>query len=52
MLCAPCFMNVGVLAPEWSPDIYVRTPLLTITEVFSSAVLAGGSILRQPPWPR
>ena len=35
-----CFMNVGVLAPEWSPDVSARgaavpTPLPTIAEVFS-----------------
>ena len=47
-----CFMNIGVLAPEWSPVVSVRgaavpTPLPTIAEVFSSAVLAGGSLLRQ-----
>ena len=34
-----CFMNVGVLAPEWSPDVSVRgatmpMPLPTIAEVF------------------
>ena len=51
-----CFMDVGVLVPERSPVVSARggavpTSLPTITEVFSSAVLAGGggSLLRQPP---
>ena len=42
-----CFMNDGVLVPERSPVVYamsaaVPTSLPTISEVFSSAVLAGG----------
>ena len=49
-----CFMNIGVLAPEWSPDVSVRgaavpTPLLTFAEVFYSAVLAGGRCCGNPP---
>ena len=50
-----CCMDVGVLIPERSPVVSARgaavpTSLPTITEVFSSAVLAGGggSLLRQP----
>ena len=51
-----CFMDV-VLVPERSPVVSARgavvptslpTSLPTITEVFSSAVLAGGSLLRPP----
>ena len=42
-----CFMNDGVLVPERSPVVSARgaavpTSLPTISEVFSSAVLAGG----------
>ena len=49
-----CFIDVGVLVPERSPVVSARgaavpTSLPTITEVFSSAVFAGGSLLRQPP---
>ena len=51
-----CFMDDGVLVLEKSPVVSARgaavsTSLPTIAEVFSSAVLAGGSLLRQP-WPR
>ena len=52
-----CFIDIGVLVPERSPVVSARgaavpTSLPTISEVFSSAVLAGESLLRQPPWPR
>ena len=47
-----CF---GVVSGRICGGSAVPTSLPTITEVFSSAVLAGGgggSLLRQPPWPR
>ena len=42
-----CFIDIGVLVPEMSPVVSARgaavpTSLPTISEVFSSAVLAGG----------
>ena len=53
-----CVMNEIVLVPEMSPVVSARgaavpTFLPTMSEMFSSAVLAGGgvSLLRQPPWP-
>ena len=52
-----CFIDVGVLVPERYPVVSTRgaavpTSLPTISKVFSSAVLAAGSLLRQPLWPR
>ena len=50
-----CFMDDGVLVLERSPVVSARGAAVpTISEVFSSAVLAGGgggSLLRHPPWP-
>ena len=53
-----CFVDESVFVPEMSPVVSVGgtavpTSLPTISEVFSSAVLAGGGglLLRQPPWP-
>ena len=51
-----CVMDEIVLAPEMSPFVSVRsadvpTFLPAMSEVFSLAVLAGGSLLKQPPWP-
>ena len=55
-----CFMDESVLVPEMSPVVSARgaasivllaMSLPTISDVFSSAVLAGGSFLKQPPWP-
>ena len=48
------FMDVGVLVPGRSLVVSARgaavpTSLPTITEAFSPAVLAGGSLLRHPP---
>ena len=44
-----------MLDSEMSPIVSVRSTavpafLATKSEVFSLAVLAGGSLLRQPPW--
>ena len=49
-----CAMDEIVLAPEMSPIVSVRsvavpTFLPAMSDVFSLAVLAGGSLLRQPP---
>ena len=51
-----CAIDEIVLASEMSPIVSVRsaavpTFLPAMSEVFSLAVLAGGSLLRQPPWP-
>ena len=51
-----CAIDEIVFAPEMSPIVSVRsaavpTFLPAMSEVFSLAVLAGGSLLRQPPWP-
>ena len=51
-----CEMDEIVLVPEVSLIVSMRsaavpTFLLAMSEVFSLAVLAGGSLLRQPPWP-
>ena len=51
-----CVIDEIVLDPEMIPIVSVRsaavpTFLPTMSEVFSLAVLAGGSLLRQPPWP-
>ena len=51
-----CVMDEIVLAPEMSQIVSVRsaavlTFLPAMSEVFSLAVLAGGSLLWQPPWP-
>ena len=51
-----CFVDENVLVPEMSPIVSVRgtavpTSLPTISEVFSSAVLAGGLLMIQFPWP-
>ena len=49
-----CFVNDGVLVPEMFPFVSVRgaavpTSLPTISEVFSSAVLAGGVVAEAAP---
>ena len=47
-----CFVDESMLVLEMSPVVSARgTAVPTISEVFSSAVLAGGLLLRQPPWP-
>ena len=51
-----CLVDESMFVPEMYPVVSARgtavpTSLPTISEVFSSAVLAGGSLLRQPPWP-
>ena len=52
-----CFIDVGVLVPEMFPVVSARgaavpMSLPAITEVFSSAIFAGGggSLLMKPPW--
>ena len=52
------FGDVGVLVPEMFPVVSARgaavpMSLPAVTEVFSSAIFAGGggSLLMQPPWP-
>ena len=52
-----CVADASGLVPESSPVVSARvsavpTSLPTNSDVFSSAVLVGGSLLRQPPWPR
>ena len=51
-----CVMEEVVLVPEMSPIVSMKravvpTFLPALSEVCSLAVLAGGSLLRQPPWP-
>ena len=51
-----CVVKESVLVPEMSPVVSARgtavpMSLPTISEVFSSAVLAGGLLLRRLPWP-
>ena len=48
-------MDEIVFAPEMSPFVFMKsafvpTFLPALYEVCSLAVLAGGSVLRQPPW--
>ena len=50
-----CVMDEIVLDPEMSPIVSVRSTavpafLPTKSEVCSLDLLAGGSVLRQPPW--
>ena len=51
-----CVMDEIALVLEMSPIVSMKsavvpTYLPALSEVFSLAVLAGGSLLRQPPWP-
>ena len=49
-------MDESALVPEMSPIVSMKSAVVptflpTLSEVFSLAVLAGGSLLRQPLWP-
>ena len=49
-------MDEIVLVPEMSPIVSMKNALVltflpALSDVFSLDVLAGGSLLRQPPWP-
>ena len=51
-----CVVEESVLVPEMYPAVFARgtavpTSLPTISEVFSSTLLAGGLLLRQLRWP-
>ena len=50
-----CVIDEIVLAPEMSPFVFMKSAVVptflpALSEVCSLAVLAGGSVLRQPPW--
>ena len=50
-----CVMDEIVLAPEMSPIVFMKSAVVPtflpdLSEVCFLAVLAGGSVLRQPPW--